>query len=78
MEELIHIVCEKTGITPEQARTAVETVFSHVKKMLPEPIAAQVEQHLCHATPAGSAPCSEVGTADTQTSLKGLMSKVFG
>jgi hypothetical protein len=77
MEDLIQTVCEKTGITPEQARTAVETVFAHVRTILPEPIAAQVEQCLCHAAPAGSAPPLE-GSAEEKTGLSDLMRRVFG
>lgn len=43
MEELIQLVSAKTGIAPEQARTAVETVLGFLKERLPAPLAAQVD-----------------------------------
>jgi nucleoid DNA-binding protein len=35
MDDLIKLVAEKTGISPEQAKTAVETVMGFVKEKLP-------------------------------------------
>ncbi len=43
MDELIKQVVEKTGISTEQAQTAVNTVISFLKTKLPEPIAGQLE-----------------------------------
>ncbi len=43
MEELINLVAEKAGITPAQAKKAVETVIDYAKSKLPEPFASQVE-----------------------------------
>ncbi len=43
MDALTRLVSEKTGISQDQARTAVETVLGFVKEKLPAPIAAQVE-----------------------------------
>ncbi len=43
MDELIKLVAQKTGISEEMARTAVQTVLSFIKTKLPAPIAAQVE-----------------------------------
>jgi uncharacterized protein (DUF2267 family) len=43
MEELIKQVTAKTGISEDQARSAVTTVLDFVKGKLPEPIAAQVD-----------------------------------
>ncbi|HEV7681391.1 MAG TPA: hypothetical protein VGO68_04670 [Pyrinomonadaceae bacterium] len=43
MEELIKQVTAKTGISEDQARSAVTTVLDFVKNKLPEPIAAQVD-----------------------------------
>ena len=50
MDELINQVVAKTGISEEQARTAVETVVGFLKERLPAPIAGQVDGAL-----AGSA-----------------------
>ena len=46
MEELIRQVTERTGISPEQAQTAVITVLGFVKGRLPEPIAAHLDGFL--------------------------------
>lgn len=46
MDALVKMVSEKTGISPEQARTAVETVLGFVKEKLPAPMPAQVEAAL--------------------------------
>jgi hypothetical protein len=43
MEELTNLVAQKTGISQEQARTAVETVLTHLKSHLPEPLANQLD-----------------------------------
>lgn len=43
MEELIKQVTAKTGISEEQARSAVTTVIDFVKNRLPAPIASQVD-----------------------------------
>lgn len=43
MDELIKKVADKVGVTPDQAKTAIETVLGFVKDKLPAPIAAQIE-----------------------------------
>jgi uncharacterized protein (DUF2267 family) len=43
MEELIKQVVSRTGISEEQARTAVTTVLGFVKDKLPAPIASQID-----------------------------------
>jgi hypothetical protein len=43
MEELIKQVTAKTGISEDQARTAVSTVLDFVKNKLPAPIAGQID-----------------------------------
>ncbi len=52
MEELIKLVSQKAGITPEQAKRAVETVIEFAQTRLPEPFASQVEGLLQGADPA--------------------------
>ena len=46
MEELVQLVSQKTGLSPEHARTAVTTVMGYLKTKLPGPISAQVESAL--------------------------------
>ena len=43
MEELIKQVTAKTGISEDQARSAVTTVLDFVKTRLPAPIAGQID-----------------------------------
>jgi hypothetical protein len=43
MEELVKLVSQKTGISTDQARTAVETVLGFLKQKLPAPVAAQID-----------------------------------
>ena len=43
MDELIKQVAGKTGISEDQARTAVSTVLDFVKARLPAPLAGQID-----------------------------------
>lgn len=43
MDELIKQVVSRTGISEDQARTAVTTVLGFVKDKLPAPIASQID-----------------------------------
>lgn len=43
MDELIKQVSAKTGISEDQARTAVNTVLGFLKTKLPAPIAGQID-----------------------------------
>jgi uncharacterized protein (DUF2267 family) len=46
VDELIKLVSSKAGITPEQAKKAVETVASFMKERLPAPWNAHVDNLL--------------------------------
>ena len=43
MNELIKLVTQKTGISEEQAKAAIETVLGFLKQKLPAPIAGQID-----------------------------------
>ncbi|MDX6612514.1 MAG: hypothetical protein QOD75_1700 [Blastocatellia bacterium] len=43
MDELIKQVSDRTGISQDQARTAVTTVLGFLKDKLPAPIASQLD-----------------------------------
>lgn len=43
MDELVKLVSQKTGITEQQAKGAVETVLNFLKQKLPTPIAGQID-----------------------------------
>jgi hypothetical protein len=46
MDELVKLVSQKTGISEEMARKAVETVIGYLKERLPNPIAGQIDSLL--------------------------------
>ncbi len=46
MEQLIKLVTEKTGISQEQAKTAVDTVIGFIKDKLPAGMQGQVDSLL--------------------------------
>ena len=43
MDELIKLVAEKTGLSPELSRTAVQVVLGFLKDKLPAPVASQLD-----------------------------------
>jgi len=49
MEELVQKVSERTGLSPEKAKTAIDTVVGFLKERLPAPIAGQVDNALAQA-----------------------------
>ena len=49
MDELIKRVVEKTGISEDQARSAVNTVTGFLKEKLPAPLAGQIDNVLSGA-----------------------------
>lgn len=43
MDELINQVSQRTGLAPDKARTAVDTVIGYVRGKLPGPVASQLD-----------------------------------
>ena len=43
MEELIKLVAEKTGLSDEMSKVAVDTVIDFLKEKLPGPAASQLD-----------------------------------
>ncbi|MGH8729808.1 MAG: hypothetical protein ACREV9_17000 [Burkholderiales bacterium] len=46
MDELINMVAQRTGLAPEKAKTAVDTVVGFLKDKLPAPLAGQIDSAL--------------------------------
>ena len=46
MNELVNLVCERTGLPQDQARLAVETVVNYLKTKLPPPLDNQIDSVL--------------------------------
>ena len=74
MDEIIRQVTERTGISEQQARTAVETVIGFLKTRLPAPIAG----HLDSFTGGGAAGPGEGGLADKAGDVLGGLGGMFG
>jgi hypothetical protein len=75
MDELIKQVAEKTGISEDQARTAVSTVINFLKDRLPAPIAGQLDNFIGgSATAAGAATD---GATDTIGDIAGKLGGMF-
>ncbi len=43
MNELVNLVAQKTGLSPDVAQKAVNIVIDYLKKKLPAPIAGQID-----------------------------------
>ena len=43
MDELLKIVTQKKGLTPNQAEEAIETVIGYLKQRLPAPVARSLD-----------------------------------
>ena len=43
MNDLIDLVAQKAGVSPEQAKAAVDTVVGYLKDKLPGPVADQLD-----------------------------------
>jgi hypothetical protein len=44
MNELVNVVCQKTGLDEAKAKQAVDVVLGFVRNKLPAPLAAQVDK----------------------------------
>jgi nucleoid DNA-binding protein len=42
-DELVKLVAQKTGLSEDMAKKAVDTVLNYLKEKLPAPIAAEVD-----------------------------------
>jgi hypothetical protein len=71
VDELIKLVAEKTGLSREHAKLAVDTVLAFVKTRLPAPLAAQID-----AVVGGGGVSGGLGQAgDIAKSLGGFFNK---
>ena len=43
IDELVNRVTQKTGLAPDQAKTAIETVIAFLKERLPAPVASSLD-----------------------------------
>jgi hypothetical protein len=74
MDELINLVVQRTGISQEDARKAVEVVIDTLKSKLPAPFASHLDSFLSGGVSGG------VGTLAEEAGelLKGELGGMFG
>ena len=68
MDELIKLVSDKTGLSEELSKMAVETVVGYLKDKLPAPIGGQIDNLL-----GGAAQVQ--GAGGLAQGLKGILGK---
>ena len=74
MDELINLVVQKTGISQEDARKAVEVIVTELKSKLPGPIASHLDSFISGGTSGGmNTLAGEAGEM-----LKGKLGGLFG
>ena len=74
MEELVNLVVQKTGISQDDARKAVEVIVGELKNRLPAPIASHVDAFLAGGMAGGmNTLAGEAGEL-----LKGKLGGLFG
>ena len=74
MDELINLVVQKTGISQEDARKAVEVILSQLKSKLPGPIASHLDSFISGGTSGGMATLA----GEAGEMLKGKLGGLFG
>lgn len=81
MEDLIQNVAEKTGLTPDQARSAITVVVDHLKDKLPWGLGDKIESFLASGSQTaadGDASASGAGMFDElKDKLSGGLSSMF-
>jgi len=70
MDELVNLVVQKTGISQDDARKAVEVIMNELKTRLPGPISSHIDSFLSGGM---SALAGEAGDM-----LKGKLGGLFG
>ena len=73
MEELIRQVTERTGISEEQARTAVETVLGYLQNNLPAGLSQQLGGLLGGAGGGGATGTGAAGGAGLDDLMGGML-----
>jgi uncharacterized protein (DUF2267 family) len=74
MDELVDLVVQKTGISQEDARKAVEVIVSTLKSKLPGPIASHVDSFLA----GGMSGEMNTLAGEAGEMLKGKLGGLFG
>ena len=70
MDELINLVVQKTGISQDDARKAVEVIVTALKSRLPGPLASHIDSFISGGVSTLEAEAGEM--------LKGKLGGLFG
>ena len=70
MDELLNRVTERTGLSPEQARAAVEAALGFLKERLPAPLASHLDSLIGGGESSGEAAGGE-GLASAASAMLG-------
>ena len=73
MDELINRVTEKTGLSPDQAQAAVNTVLGFLKEKLPAPLASGLDSLVGGAEGSG-----EAGNEGLASKASAVLGNLFG
>ena len=71
MNELVNLVSQRTGLSPQQAQQAVEAVLQILKQRLPAPLAGHIDSLLSGGGLGGL-------EAEAGEMLKGKLGGMFG
>jgi hypothetical protein len=74
MNELIDLVVQKTGISQDDARKAVEVIVNALKSRLPGPIANHLDSFISGGTSGGL----NTMAGEATEMLKGKLGSLFG
>lgn len=72
MDELANLVSQRTGLPPDRARTAIQTVVGFIKERLPAPMAGEIDRLMALGTSGGGqaggnqGDLGEIGTLATE------------
>jgi len=74
MDEIVNLVAQRTGLSPEDSQKAVEAVIGIIKSRVPAPLAAHLDSLI-----AGGMS-GEMGTLENEAGemLKGKLGGLFG
>jgi hypothetical protein len=82
MNELVQIVQQKTGLSPEMAQKVVDTIVGYIKTKLPEPMAAGLDSLLgpgsAGAEAAGDAAADGGGVMEKAKAMVASLSDTLG
>ena len=78
MNELVQLVQQKTGLSPEMSQKVVETVVGYLKGKLPEPMAAGLDSLLGGAGDTAAAGDAAVDAGGMMDKVKSMAAGVLG